>query len=1214
MKALHTLSVFLFLWNVIISHTYQGAVSMVMSVRRRQRTSPREAVAMVTGGRNETRLRLLLHGPRALFSLLGHPASASSQNRVLARGNVTSQIWVAVDADYDDNVYYVIDRKAQAIKVVDQESSQVFSILPGISSKAQALAVNWLDDSIYWSDAAYDAIFMYKAVGRCRLFECVSTVVGINLDTPTGVAVHPHLRLVFWTDVSGSVGKLERSDLNGGNRTLLFEQLSQPSAVTIDYSAGRVYWLAQSGEVSVVESCSLSGGDRYSAAVLPASSLRDLAFLDGLLMMTDFGQGELVMHDVNANVTRRLGSAGAPYGVCIFSASKQRSDHHSQQTMMPEERDVLHEGFLVLVTEQGSIHLLEKTAITAAREVTAREIISRDSVTAIAADVRNKLLYFYHRRHRAIQKISLQYLSSNTSGTPSAQIVTRIPGHVAGLAVDWLSGTVYWTDNHYRRVAAITAHSRHVRCLACRHVDQPRDVVVHPMKSLVFWTDVETGNPRIERVNVITLRRDVILSRQVRSLALAVDFKHDMLYWSEGPLLCRADLEGRGSDPCSSAPSYTPLAVKSLDLVHDFIVWTDFGEGVRVSDKEDNFDTLFTDSRVLLPGEFVSDLLYFHPSRQPSDNNPCADNNGGCEHFCVPMPGGNSRCTCATGYWSARNGSCLSGFVNSDFVLVTDPTLGGIYQQFLYLPTYYVIPVRHVQRPADVAYDVTTGKVYWCDLGLGVVSRAFLDGSRQEIVFAHSVIVPEKLYLDERQQLLYFIDTTRQKVGVISLDTDTFTVLVQSFQMAFHDVAVVTSTGLVYLSASSSQERQAYVSNDVMFNNEGSILRYDVNSSDLSEVVTTVGEPHGMAISGEVMYWINAGRGTLNTLNLTSGDTSLRVSFPDWIKPDDVTLLGDYVYWTDFERPRMYRLRVGGEQLVGEEEEVEEWGDTVLFQLSAITTSEPQEDGSAGQGSRDPCRHDAAVTSRECLSVVDAIESVLQEKGICRVPQVQNGQVLTLRSRAYVIFDEVISVECYPGYGERRTGRRTFTSRCDNGAWAPEPQCLWAMSYNVVTSRRLGFLRGADDLHQLRGASRRDVPGRGGHRRRRRGHARVQRELRRLGEGRERGHQSLRQAPEGGWRCRGGHCTPVSFGGLGVVGRVLFRSTTGPGAFTTRIILKKVGAEHFQASSRQPPPGFKTRETPHPTTAMKLQLEQLSNPKETVKALKKLKNGKGQGF
>ena len=48
--------------------------------------------------------------------------------------------------------------------------------------------------------------------------------------------------------------------------------------------------------------------------------------------------------------------------------------------------------------------------------------------------------------------------------------------------------------------------------------------------SLLFWTDVEVRNPRVERIHVRDMRRDVFLRLhgRPRPLALAVDFKNDM--------------------------------------------------------------------------------------------------------------------------------------------------------------------------------------------------------------------------------------------------------------------------------------------------------------------------------------------------------------------------------------------------------------------------------------------------------------------------------------------------------------------------------------------------------------------------------------------------------------------------------------------------------------------------------------------------------------
>ena len=53
-----------------------------------------------------------------------------------------------------------------------------------------------------------------------------------------------------------------------------------------------------------------------------------------------------------------------------------------------------------MVSDQGRLSYVEKTAVTAARGVTAMQIASLEGVTAIAADVRNQSLYYYDRERK----------------------------------------------------------------------------------------------------------------------------------------------------------------------------------------------------------------------------------------------------------------------------------------------------------------------------------------------------------------------------------------------------------------------------------------------------------------------------------------------------------------------------------------------------------------------------------------------------------------------------------------------------------------------------------------------------------------------------------------------------------------------------------------------------------------------------------------------
>ena len=153
-----------------------------------------------------------------------------------------------------------------------------------------------------------------------------------------------------------------------------------------------------------------------------------------------------------------------------------------------------------MVSHQGSVSILGKMAVTATRDITTTQIVSRESVTAISVDVTNRFLYFFDRANnvscllttegiyilythctglyspnntavcsfllsrsvalyvhsgntkklvwpkasflrtvymfllstQAIERLSLQYLMPNSTHQPEVNVITKVPGSVAG--------------------------------------------------------------------------------------------------------------------------------------------------------------------------------------------------------------------------------------------------------------------------------------------------------------------------------------------------------------------------------------------------------------------------------------------------------------------------------------------------------------------------------------------------------------------------------------------------------------------------------------------------------------------------------------------------------------------------------------------------------------------------------------------------------------
>ena len=70
---------------------------------------------------------------------------------------------------------------------------------------------------------------------------------------------------------------------------------------------------------------------------------------------------------------------------------------------------------------------------------------------------------------------------------------------VGGLAVDWLGGNLYWTDegNHSLAVTPLQGDERFVKTLVSNLDYQPRSITLDPLKGFLFWSSwnsPELGN------------------------------------------------------------------------------------------------------------------------------------------------------------------------------------------------------------------------------------------------------------------------------------------------------------------------------------------------------------------------------------------------------------------------------------------------------------------------------------------------------------------------------------------------------------------------------------------------------------------------------------------------------------------------------------------------------------------------------------------------
>lgn len=74
-------------------------------------------------------------------------------------------------------------------------------------------------------------------------------------------------------------------------------------------------------------------------------------------------------------------------------------------------------------------------------------------------------------------------------------------GSPEGLAIDWVSRNIYWTDSLRHTIEVANIDSRRRRVLFQTGLTNPRGIAVHPQRGKIFWSDWDRNNPRIEWAN-----------------------------------------------------------------------------------------------------------------------------------------------------------------------------------------------------------------------------------------------------------------------------------------------------------------------------------------------------------------------------------------------------------------------------------------------------------------------------------------------------------------------------------------------------------------------------------------------------------------------------------------------------------------------------------------------------------------------------------------
>ncbi|ERL95566.1 sortilin-related receptor [Dendroctonus ponderosae] len=250
-----------------------------------------------------------------------------------------------------------------------------------------------------------------------------------------------------------------------------------------------------------------------------------------------------------------------------------------------------------------------------------------------------------------------------SNGSRVETLVSHDLASVEGMALDWISKTLYFVDGNRVKIELIRTdinHSGRMRrtILDNKDLKKPRGIAVHPPAGYLFWTDWSTEDPCIKRANLDGSNVTLLFDKEKVEWpnGITVDYVSNRIYWVDArkDYIGSSDLQGGGM----------VYVVESTDIVpHPFgvavfkndIYWDDWKKNAIFKRDKDMVGGTTGIQVVLenLPG--LMDLKVFTHGLQTGHN---ACSNLKCSHICVGLPHG-SVCLCPDGMITTKDGTCL---------------------------------------------------------------------------------------------------------------------------------------------------------------------------------------------------------------------------------------------------------------------------------------------------------------------------------------------------------------------------------------------------------------------------------------------------------------------------------------------------------------------------------------------------------------------------
>eukprot|EP00731_Ephydatia_muelleri_P017667 Em0010g765a len=595
----------------------------------------------------------------------------------------------AIAVDWITQKLYWADAEAKQILVLDLKTRLGKVIAnTGNQTLPRSLVVDPTERRLYWSDCgSRPKIESLSMDGADR-----EILHSTGLGSPNALTIDYGTQTLYWTD--SVMRDIESSSTDGSGRRIVTSAVFWPYSITL--SADSLYWT--DWEYNAVFQAPISGRntsflisglssrpkgiryisyDRQPAASNPCevnngecshlcllSSASPSNYTCGCpegYLSTNANQSRCIAPNTASNLSGSCVAAGyqscCTSGLCLgyLGDCSCDIDCYDHGTCCADINQTCSSGPppYVIFSDNNSLYNMDPDGSNLQVVLT-----GLSGASALDFDYRQGYMYWTELDPPAIWKSAIngsfkQILVNNNLSTP------------AGIAADWVSNKIYWTDEGLSTIEVLDPVSNRRRVLFSTSSSSspglPRAIVLDPITRWMYWTDWSSV-PMIGRASMDGTNRTVVQDYNLGfPNALALDYATQRLYWGDAGLtqLESSFVDGSDRQVLYQNDELYPYSMVLFGKTLYISNWI----GMRVvtvgTRGVNNMEVLYSDPEYNPRG-----IRVVNRNIQNEGTNPCALNNGGCTHLCLLSSVQEAGFTCACPDGTTLNitqGICESG-------------------------------------------------------------------------------------------------------------------------------------------------------------------------------------------------------------------------------------------------------------------------------------------------------------------------------------------------------------------------------------------------------------------------------------------------------------------------------------------------------------------------------------------------------------------------